>query len=600
MSPPGDRNPLLHFASALWHALSYPLLKVAQGEQMAAWTQSGDYRVADATYSNPAVTALADGGYVVAWVSQNPEGGDAGAFAVLAQRFDAAGYKVGPELVLNEPLPLDWIAPRIQLDGTPDGGFVAAWTSELPPQHSGSHDFYGADVYMRRFDPNGTPMGDPTLVNDAALTGVGSANADLHVVALATGGVLVSWIRSSASPTLQVYDAAGNPVGGALEPPVGYADEFLADASGGFYAVRSRSADAENYWIEYQHFGGSGEALGEPVFALPLVGLQFNSPVTATVLADGDLLIARASIDVPAGALYLSLLRHDETTGADEVTVMPLPHIGDVVYEGVIDFQAVALDDGGFVVSWTEMGSYYRAPQIVAQRFDATAQPVGEPVGVKDSVPEAFVRDYDIAAAGDGGFIVTWETDFGTYIERFGPDVAPSIPAEASEEMAQLYVSMFGRAPDGEGLAFWAGLLRSGHSTADVANMMFDTAPARAYYPGALSHEGIVHSFYVNVLGREPDAEGLAFWTDRMELPGASTGSVIDEIIGVVAGYAGADPAGLESAALFENRVTVGQYYGEHNASVAAAVAAMDGVTSDPATVVAAIARLDIVGASAA
>jgi hypothetical protein len=72
-----------------------------------------------------------------------------------------------------------------------------------------------------------------------------------------------------------------------------------------------------------------------------------------------------------------------------------------------------------------------------------------------------------------------------------------------------------------------------------------------------------------------------------------------------VADYQGSDPAGLTSAALFDNRVTVARYYGEHNASIDAASHALDGVTADPATVAAAIAgygmaaqmpRLELVG----
>lgn len=568
---------------------------------MTAWTHSGDHLVAPAPLSNPAVASLTGGGYVLAWASQNPEAQEGGTYSILAQRFDQDGFKIGAEMVLNAPLALDWAPPRIALDGRPDGGFVAAWNSERTPVHSGSHDFFGSDFYMRRFDESGIPLGEPTLVNDPALGGMGSNFTDLHVVALSTGREVVVWNRHTATFLMQIYDESGNLVFGPLDASMGHAMDFVPDASGGFYAVRTRTVDAQSYWVEHQHFSGTGEALSAPVFALPLVALD-ERPVGATLLKSGELLIARGSRDTPTGNLYLTLLRHDPGGGEDQVEVIALPSLLESDFPYAMDFKAVAQNDGGFVVSWTE--SVYSAETfsstytVVAQGFDAAALPLGDAFYVKDTLT-AGAADYDIAALEGGGIAVTWETDYpGTYVERFGLEVAPAISAELSERVSQLYVSMFGRAPDGEGLAFWAGLMRDSGSASYVANMMYDTAPARAHFPSGLSDSEIVSAFYVNVLGRQPDAEGLAFWTGKMVGPEVP-GSFIEEIIAVVADYTGSNPAGLESAALFDNRVAVAQYYGEHNASIAAATHALDGVTSNDTTVAEAIARLELVGTSA-
>ncbi|HEY0879047.1 MAG TPA: DUF4214 domain-containing protein [Zeimonas sp.] len=168
-----------------------------------------------------------------------------------------------------------------------------------------------------------------------------------------------------------------------------------------------------------------------------------------------------------------------------------------------------------------------------------------------------------------------------------------AITVEMRTEVSQLYVALFGRAPDGEGLGFWVNKLDEGWSMTDVANTMYATEPARAYYPSFLTTGEIVASFYQNVLGRAADAEGLAFWTAKMNEPGATPGSVIAEMIWIVANYTGTDPAGLESAALFNNRVEVAQYYGEQNGSIAGAAAVLTSVTSDAATVDAAIAAID-------
>lgn len=165
-----------------------------------------------------------------------------------------------------------------------------------------------------------------------------------------------------------------------------------------------------------------------------------------------------------------------------------------------------------------------------------------------------------------------------------------AITVEMRTQVSELYVALFGRAPDGEGLGFWVGELDSGKSLTDVANTMYATAPARAYYPAFLTNGEIIESFYQNVLGRAADAEGLAFWTAKLNAAGATPGSVINEMITVVAKSNPADLSaeGVVSQNLFNNKVAVAQWYGEQNGTIAGATAILAGVTDDAATVEAA------------
>ncbi len=160
-----------------------------------------------------------------------------------------------------------------------------------------------------------------------------------------------------------------------------------------------------------------------------------------------------------------------------------------------------------------------------------------------------------------------------------------AVTVEMRTEVSQLYVALFGRAPDAEGLGFWTQALADGASMTDIANSMYATDPARSYYPLFLTNAEIVTSFYVNVLGRAPDAEGLAYWTAKLNAPGATPGSVIVDIIDVVANYTGTDPDGLESAALFANKVEAAQWYGENGGGVANASHFLSTITVDHSTV---------------
>ncbi|WMW81082.1 Ig-like domain-containing protein [Undibacterium cyanobacteriorum] len=141
-----------------------------------------------------------------------------------------------------------------------------------------------------------------------------------------------------------------------------------------------------------------------------------------------------------------------------------------------------------------------------------------------------------------------------------------AVTSQMRTQVAQLYVSLFGRAPEASGLGYWVGQLSNGVSLQQIAQDMFNVAPSRAYYPSFLTNEEIITKFYVNVLGRNPDAGGLAYWTGRLNTLSSTgttlqkalaTGSVILEMITAVVNYNGTDAAGLQSQSLFNNKVAV-------------------------------------------
>jgi len=172
----------------------------------------------------------------------------------------------------------------------------------------------------------------------------------------------------------------------------------------------------------------------------------------------------------------------------------------------------------------------------------------------------------------------------------------PAITVAMRTEISQLYVSLFGRAPDGEGLGFWVSSYANGNSIAKIAQSMYEVPAARAYYPLYATPTEVVTTFYTNVLGRAPDTEGLAFWVN--EYNKLSQGAFFEKLISTVVNYSGTDAAGVASKSLFVNKVAVAQYYGEQNGTVAGATAALNGVTSAAASVDTAKAAILTSGAS--
>ena len=120
---------------------------------------------------DPAIAATDGGSFAVVWESSAQDGQGEGVFA---QVYDPAGMAVGDEMQLNQHTAGDQKNPSVSADGK--GGFVAAW--ESVDQVSATS---GDDLFGRRFDTAGEPVGDEFLINSRI-------NSDQDKVAL-SGGV---------------------------------------------------------------------------------------------------------------------------------------------------------------------------------------------------------------------------------------------------------------------------------------------------------------------------------------------------------------------------------------------------------------------------
>ncbi|SFV32583.1 protein of unknown function [Devosia crocina] len=101
---------------------------------------------------------------------------------------------------------------------------------------------------------------------------------------------------------------------------------------------------------------------------------------------------------------------------------------------------------------------------------------------------------------------------------------------EISVEIARLYVSFFHRAPDPEGLQYWMDRYEEEVAKGQDADLFLESIAdsfaqspeAKAIYetvanPTQAQLEDYVSEAYNNLFGREPDAEGLAYWTGRWQ-----------------------------------------------------------------------------------
>jgi hypothetical protein len=174
----------------------------------------------------------------------------------------------------------------------------------------------------------------------------------------------------------------------------------------------------------------------------------------------------------------------------------------------------------------------------------ATWQRAGENVGLGWSSPslhDAFVAspghyanivgDYNLLGVG---VVHTEQRTFVTFRFAKGTprSAAPAPPPpppmsrdDAEAKVRRLYLAYFDREPDTGGLDYWAGKLVTGLPLGQVSYEFSRSAEFVTTY-GRLGNGDFLRLVYHNVLDRDPDDGGYAYWTGKMA-DGMGRGSVM-------------------------------------------------------------------------
>jgi len=98
--------------------------------------------------------------------------------------------------------------------------------------------------------------------------------------------------------------------------------------------------------------------------------------------------------------------------------------------------------------------------------------------------------------------------------------------ADWSDDVFRLYQATLDRAPDAVGFDRWTGDLGDGVDYLSVISGFVNSPEFQSTY-GATTNVQFVTLLYNNVLGRNPDAAGLANWTDRLDSGAMSRAEVV-------------------------------------------------------------------------
>ncbi|WP_299752768.1 tandem-95 repeat protein [uncultured Tateyamaria sp.] len=157
--------------------------------------------------TDPSVTALANGHFVVAWTSADQQQGDTSGWAIKARILDADGNEIVSEFLVNEFTNGTQSSPSVT--ALTNGNFIVTWQSWDQQQGDTS---LGA-IKARIFDASGNEIVSEFLVNEFPNGGQYGSN----VTALANGDFVVTWTSgdeqqddtSSWAIKARIFDANG-------------------------------------------------------------------------------------------------------------------------------------------------------------------------------------------------------------------------------------------------------------------------------------------------------------------------------------------------------------------------------------------------------
>ncbi|WP_049973979.1 hypothetical protein, partial [Azospirillum sp. B4] len=266
--------------------------------QLMLSTYLGTGSYAQAAY--PAVTALADGGFVASWDFSIARYGE----DVFLQRFDATGKAVGGYTdILGGPIAGEQI--YTSMAGLKDGGYVVVFASTGTGDTSTTHN-----ILLRRYAADGSAVGAAIQVN----TYTADDQTLPKVVALPDGGYLVTWASNGEDGDghgiyAQRYNAGGAVVGGEfrLNDTTGgnQTQPSLAVQADGSFIAAWASQTANGFDIVTKTYPTTGPAVP---YYIPVLGTSGDDVLTATNdksrlagYAGNDTLTGGAAADILSG-----------------------------------------------------------------------------------------------------------------------------------------------------------------------------------------------------------------------------------------------------------------------------------------------------------
>ena len=355
----------------------------------------------------PDIWALADGGFVAVWRSDDAM---PAVSEIRARVFDADGSPRSGEFTVNTSAGPLFTNPSVA--GLAGGRFAVAWVAQ-------DGDAHGNGIRARLFEADGTPVAADFLVNaketmDRSMFGNENGNEDdPDVLPTADGGFMVAWTDASleleaeaeavAAKAFTADGAAAGPIFqvNTTEPRDQMNPELAQLRDGTIAAVftdaSTTGADTEQLAVRTTTFPAAGMPSSDAVVNIATADDQRDAHVAA--LAGGGYVVTWRDFSEDSGDLRLRIFAADGTPAGGERLVAPT--------EGIQSGAVTAgLPDGRFVIAWASSG------ETLVQVFGADGSPEGEAETAHD--PNGGNQDMPtLTVLADGRFVVGWHDQSG-------------------------------------------------------------------------------------------------------------------------------------------------------------------------------------------
>ncbi len=327
---------------------------------------------------------------------------------VYGRRFDLGGSPLGSSFKVNDE-EVGGLSLAPDVSIDTSGSFVVIW-----------EDFRDSDgdIYAQRFTPGGTKLGDNVLVN------VDSLNEDQYAPSVdigPDGRFVAAWVDTRREDPFVFARSIW------FDDPASDTILFSAGVGAGSWVQEGPRVVSDTLgrfavsWVEYssfdratytQRFNGAGQAMGDAILITGLHSTAERHSLTLSANPGGSLIVVWMDKETGNYDIYA---RRIPAYGVPQDSVLTL---NDDLWGATQSRPRVAtIKDGGFVVVWEDMRR--GASDVFVKRFDQEATALGSDQMVNDSTSRVYRGNPDVAGDSVGNFVVVWEDTRGSSLEVY-------------------------------------------------------------------------------------------------------------------------------------------------------------------------------------
>ena len=213
----------------------------------------------DHSQKNPSIAVLENGNAVVVWESEDQDGDRLGVFG---QIISSEGAKIGPEFSVPQNSFLNQRSPAVT--AAADGGFFVVWISESPAGGLGSN--FGVSVWGRSFHYSGSPKSDEFQLSETSKLAANpsiAVNADGDMALVYSGLENPAFQEASLAgePGNWAIFASIVNQDGTVTPPL-----QISSQGGSDQAVPVITATGNQFMVAWTGFGG--QSTGSDIYGV--------------------------------------------------------------------------------------------------------------------------------------------------------------------------------------------------------------------------------------------------------------------------------------------------------------------------------------------